>query len=327
MLAFNYRIHVIALVALISGGCSSLLDPAEEGNLVPKTVEFDSSLPALDINGTRLRLETYGTIGNPVIIMLHGGPGGAYDDMLRMESLSDDYFLVFFDQRGAGLSKRHNAGAVSMELYRSDINAIMDHFTTSDDEKVILLGHSWGGQLVADILNTSPERVSHAILLDPGPFTSDRFAEMALFEFELSSPVLSNLLWHNELLTPEEHARMDYEYVQGAKDGMSGYNYSESDRALLQRVGYQASQDIIFSNVDNEGNPLFAFNQNLGEYDQMVLFIRGGLNEIHTVEYMEEQMADFPNAYMVEIPDAGHDQIWVESEPVLLAIRDYLDSY
>ena len=42
-----------ALIALALTGCEGLLDPSEPGNLVPKTVVEDSSIPAIELNGSR----------------------------------------------------------------------------------------------------------------------------------------------------------------------------------------------------------------------------------------------------------------------------------
>ena len=73
---------------------------------VAATVVDDASLPQIEINGVRLHAETYGDPSNPVIIVLHGGPGGDYRSQLGARSLADTNFVVFYDQRGAGLSER-----------------------------------------------------------------------------------------------------------------------------------------------------------------------------------------------------------------------------
>lgn len=108
------RFEKWAPFAVVALGACDILDPTEPGYLVPPTVAEDSSLPAIEMNGSRFHIQTFGDPANPVIIFLHGGPGGDHRSLLRMGerhdgySLADEYFLVYWDQRGAGLSARHD---------------------------------------------------------------------------------------------------------------------------------------------------------------------------------------------------------------------------
>ena len=63
---------------------------------VAATVVDDTSLPQIEVNGVRLHAETYGNPTHPVIIVLHGGPGGDYRSQLSARSLADSNFVVFY---------------------------------------------------------------------------------------------------------------------------------------------------------------------------------------------------------------------------------------
>src|SRR5215213_1920024 len=97
---WSYRWLILALAGVGAAACGDVMSPGEPGNLVPRTVAEDPSLPAIEMNGSRFHLETFGNPANPVIVFLHGGPGGDYRSMLRLaerfggRSLADDYFLV-----------------------------------------------------------------------------------------------------------------------------------------------------------------------------------------------------------------------------------------
>ena len=71
-------------------------------------VAQDPSIPHITINGVTFHAETFGDPANPVVIAIHGGPGVDYRSMLSLQALSDQYFVVFYDQRGTGLSPRVN---------------------------------------------------------------------------------------------------------------------------------------------------------------------------------------------------------------------------
>src|SRR5688572_18481133 len=102
--------HSTLLLSLAFAAC----DIHSVGDLVPETVDEDATLPAVDVNGTRLHLETFGDPDRPAIVFLHSGPGDDFRAMLPLRNevdgyrLEDDHFLVFFDQRGSGLSRRHD---------------------------------------------------------------------------------------------------------------------------------------------------------------------------------------------------------------------------
>jgi proline iminopeptidase len=122
------------------------LDPTEPGNLVPPTVAEDATLPAIEMNGSRFHLETFGNPANPVIMFLHGGPGSDYRSLLRLAerhngySLADEYFLVYWDQRGTGLSKRHDKDVLTIATYTNDLDSLVNRY--SPGKPVLLIGES-----------------------------------------------------------------------------------------------------------------------------------------------------------------------------------------
>jgi proline iminopeptidase len=65
--------------------------------VVAETVEQDSSIPHITLEGATFHAETYGDPENPVVIVVHGGPGGDYRSLLSLQALADQYFVVFYD--------------------------------------------------------------------------------------------------------------------------------------------------------------------------------------------------------------------------------------
>ena len=143
-----FLLKVTFLLLVISQFSCTEIDPNEPGALVPKTVDQDATLPSISVNGTMLHSETFGNPNNSMVVFLHGGPGADYRNGLNVKQLADNgYFVVFYDQRGAGLSKRHDKNSYSLQLILDDLNAVIEHYKTAPNQKVFLFGHSWGGML------------------------------------------------------------------------------------------------------------------------------------------------------------------------------------
>ncbi|MBN2378425.1 alpha/beta hydrolase [candidate division WOR-3 bacterium] len=307
------------LAALLVTGC---LDPDEPGNLVPKTVVEDLSLPCIEVNGTTLHCETFGDRQDPVIIFLHGGPGGDYRGMTKLSALADEYFCVFFDQRGTGLSERLDADEIDIDTYVEDLDQIISMF--ADTNQVILVGHSWGAQYATVYISAHPGRVSHAVLSDPGPFKGERFGDMPIFTIDLTAEWLNDLMWMNTHISPDDHARKDYAMLIGSHDASPNYHFSETDPAPKWRLGAVCQAAMIASGTNEEGEYDWDFTTGLDEFTDTVLFIRSGLNEVHTESYFQMQMADYPNARMETIENVGHDMEWVKADEYIQAVREYL---
>jgi proline iminopeptidase len=126
---------VAAVLLVFSLTACEILEPGQAGDLVPLTVDEDPSLPSIDVNGTLLHSESYGDPRHPMIVVLHGGPGGDYRGMLKCTTfVADGFFVVFYDQRGCGLSQRHAKDLYTTRgpaLFIEDLAAVIRHYRTS----------------------------------------------------------------------------------------------------------------------------------------------------------------------------------------------------
>ena len=167
--------HLFLFLVMISFLACRKEDLTAPGTLVPKTVDEDPSLPSISVNGTLLHAESFGNPGDPMIVMIHGGPGGDYRSLLGAQAYAADSFLVvFYDQRGTGLSQREDASVFSegaVPLMVADLDAVIQHYRQSTSQKVILIGHSWGAMLATAYINQYPDKVDGVVLAEPGGFT------------------------------------------------------------------------------------------------------------------------------------------------------------
>jgi proline iminopeptidase len=320
-----------AVAGLGAVACDAM-SPSDPGNLVPPTVAEDPSLPAVEINGSRLHLETVGNPANPAIVFLHGGPGGDYRSMLRMAdrfngySLADEYFLVFWDQRGSGLSERVNRDELTISTYVRDLDAIVDRYSPA--RPVYLIGISWGGMFATRYINEFPQRVAGAVLIEPGPLdgvTAERIKD-DLSDMDLGSEWLNDMVWNSQFLSPDDHARMDFQRMLGMKSSQPKHHVDNVNPEAAWRLGAAANRYITEDGQNKNGEFEFDFTTNLSAYTTPVLFIAGSLSEVLGESLQRKQVQHYPSASLTVVGGAGHDVAWVKAAEVVTHVRTYLDA-
>lgn len=101
-------------------------------------------------------------VNNPVLLFLHGGPGGAATGLLRTynEALEKHFTVIYWDQRGAGksFSKTVRPEDIRVSLYRQDAHQLVQLLKQRfHQNKIVLVGHSWGSRLGMYLVNDHPE--------------------------------------------------------------------------------------------------------------------------------------------------------------------------
>jgi proline iminopeptidase len=161
---------------------------------VTPTVEFDSSLEFVELQGYRFHVRTFGDKSLPPLVVVHGGPGGDSKDLYPIQDLAKDNYIVFYDQRGTGLSPRVNKESLTLQSSLDDLHSIVSHYGGGGQVK--LIGHSWGAMLVVGYLGKHPDRVSHAVVVEPGilnPVSAVAFVR----RFKASQSIWDALPWRS----------------------------------------------------------------------------------------------------------------------------------
>ena len=296
---------------------------------VVATVVDDASLPQIEVNGVRLHAETYGDPSNPVIIVLHGGPGGDYRSLLGAKALADRNFVVFYDQRGAGMSERVPAEELTIPTYMAELDGVIDRY--SPDRPVTLLGHSWGAMLATAYLGKAPEKVARAILLEPGFFTG---AEMQDWMTQ-AKPYMSGLGFYRKAVI----AAFQSLHVSGP-DSNAGQDYMMSDiihefanypdnpyhcpgeefDAAAWRFGATASQTA----GKTDAGEIDLIAQGAESYTGPVLLLASACNDWIGEDVQRVHLSYFQNGEIGIIPNAGHDMIWDNPDDTMPLIRAFL---
>ncbi len=321
----------IVMASAVTLTACETLTMSEPGNLVPRTVMEDASLPAITVNGTRLHAEFRGDPAKPLLIVLHGGPGADYRSLLPLAeryagySLADHYHILFWDQRGAGLSERHDKDVLTIDQYDADLLALVDRFAPG--QQVTLLGQSWGGMYGTSFINRHPARVREAIFIESGPLRGSTYERIKgdLFDLNFLREWLNDFAWSAQFFSTDDHIRLDYQLTIGARDHQPRNNARKGAGAEpAWRNGAKAARYLQEDGQDAAGKFNYDFTTNLQAFTGRVLLVAGARSEVLGVPLQEEQRPLYRNAVLKIVPGGGHDVHWTHTAEVMAEIRTFL---
>lgn len=159
---------------------------ADQQRLVaPHAIEISE---AVELGGLKQWITIRGADrANPVLIYVHGGPGAA--EMGRswpyQRGWEDFFTVVQWDQRGTGKTLRHGGETAQAPLTRQrmadDLVELMALVRERlGQQRVVLLGHSWGNVIGMDAALRKPEWVSAYVGV--GPLMALQANERAQYE-------------------------------------------------------------------------------------------------------------------------------------------------
>jgi len=168
------RIMLYAAIITIAtlGAALAVLVAWSPGRIRPVTDAAGRPVPGsiaekihVDVNGTQQGMVIRSADpSNPVLLFVHGGPGMPeyFLDATTPTHLEDEFTVVWWDQRGSGLS--YDAGfsapeSIAIDQLVDDTIAVTDYLRERFNQpKIYLLGHSWGSYVGIRAAERTPER-------------------------------------------------------------------------------------------------------------------------------------------------------------------------
>lgn len=100
---------------------------------------------------------------NPVLLFLHGGPGMVefFMEETYPTGLARHFTMVWWEQRGAGMSFSSDIPPETMTMDRmiADTIEVADYLRDRfGQDRILLLGHSWGSYLGIQVVAEAPDR-------------------------------------------------------------------------------------------------------------------------------------------------------------------------
>lgn len=121
----------------------------------------------LTINNSRqfISMRSNDAANKPVLLFLHGGPGASATVLFQKfnKDLENDFIVICWDQRGAGksYSKNIDNSKLTVPQFIDDAHVLIEYLCRRfQQEKIYLIGHSWGSRLGIYLVRLYPQRIA-----------------------------------------------------------------------------------------------------------------------------------------------------------------------
>lgn len=331
------------LFSVLAFSCSKENYIDEPGSLVPKTVDQNAALPSIFVNGAQLHSQAFGPEDGTLIICIHGGPGADYRYMLNCKTLATKgYRVVFYDQRGAGLSQRFprnwylSQGNDAMDkIFYDELKGVIAHYRTSVSQKVILLGQSWGAMLATAYAGKYPNEIDGLIVAEPGGLQWDDVLDYVdkSRSFGLWGETLNDATFIDQFITgnENEHEILDYKLSvlaatnrivgdMGVKLGVNApADVQSRSGAVVSAASFEIGQDLKPD-----------FSAGISNFPVKTLFIYSSNNKAYPDSWAEKISSAYVKKEIFKAQGVGHsgmlDQIDFWTATMEPRIISYLQS-
>ena len=317
----SYQKIFSIILAIFTAGCISM----------PATVAYDPTLPFVDLGGYKFHVRTFGNASAPPVIVVHGGPGGDLKYLLPIQDLAKDFYVIYYDQRGAGLSPRVLNDELTLEISLEDLHKIVRHY--AQNRKVKLVGHSWGAMLVIAYIGQHPELVSHVVAVEPAvlsPNTATAYFErvkeaesiwdtLHALGYIMQAPFVKSL---------DGHERFDFIMTKILNQSEPGGATQCKGQAMpgdaFARAGYDSFNNMLMPIYDDPGKFHWDLTAGIDRYDGSLLMLS---SECSVMGYRFQQEFHLPllppRTIHVQAKAMGHNMLTLNPEWSVGIIRDF----
>ena len=263
-------------------------------------------------DGVSLFVEELGE-GLPLIV-LHGGPGMDHT-MFRpyLDPLSEDYRLLYVDQRGQGRSDRVDPTTLSLKVFAHDVDLLAEALGL---ERFVLLGHSFGA-IVATGHAIHIGTADAYVISGGGDSSANLEADVAVALEAMEGaggPIAESWEHEKTVQTEEELAELIRTQMPFHFAGEPPPGYGEDTVGAPE----------VLRHFANEGYGEFDFTRALGRVAKPALVIVGERDRTTTPRAARVLHEGIPGSELVILPGVGHLSFVEAPESYLGAVRGFL---
>ncbi len=305
-----------------------------KGNVIPESITL---LRKVELGGLKQSILIRGhNKNNPVLLFLHGGPGSTEMSLAYafQQDLEKHFTIVHWDQRGAGKSFRFGIpkSTMTFEQYEKDalelINYLKDRL---NQEKVVLVGHSWGSALGIVLVHKYPEHFHAYVGIGQAVHLSE--GEKISYEFVLKTAKEQNnkkAIKHLEKIKDKEI--WDLKYTQAQRKWLTkfgGWYHHATNSWVLLKYNFNSPEYNLIDCFKFLLGALFSLNQmwkplmkepsfigRINEVKIPVFFLAGRYDYNTPSELVEEfyEQLEAPNKELIWFEESAHSPNYEEQE-------------
>lgn len=279
----------------------------------PTMIEMD--------DGAQLRTWTTAPVAlrRQPVVMVHGGPG-VPDYLAPVAEFIEDLCVVHrYDQRGTGGSQWEGEHTIARHI--RDLSTLLD---TWGHDQVVLLGHSFGTNMINYFLRAQPDRVAGMIQL-AGPFLDPWRKSYQASQLERRSAEQQGRLEELEAIgsrtDAEEIEFLTLQWFTDHADQHRAWEWATASAHSQRPVNYAMNSQL---NAAKKLDPLETHLDDLRLKTPADSVIIGGAGDSRPADALVRHGARV-DCDVVIIDDAGHNP-WLEApEEFSSALRDAVE--
>jgi proline iminopeptidase len=248
------------------------------------------------------------------LIVLHGGPGMDHT-MFRpyLDPLSDDFRLLYVDERGQGRSDRVDPATLSLEVFARDVDLLAEALEL---DRFALLGHSFGA-IIATYHATELGTATAYIISGGGDASEALDADVAAALDALGDKGTEIAAsWEAEKTVETEE-----QLKQLLRDQMPFHFHGEPPPGYGEET---VGTPEVLRHFAQIGYGSFDYRSKLREIDKPTLVIVGERDRTTTPRAARILHGGIPKSELIEIADAGHMSFVEQTAQYLAAVRRFL---
>lgn len=251
------------------------------------------------------------------ILMLHGNPSWSFMYRRLIADLSLSNRVVVPDHLGCGLSDKPQDYFYRLETHIDNLESLV---LDLELENITLIVHDWGGAIGMGLAVRYPQRIKRLIILNSAAFSIDAIPWRLL---ACKTPWLGEFLIRrlNLFCLAATHMttknKLDHRIAQAMFMPYDNYE----DRVAVNRF----VQDIPMKPEDTSYELLLEIEHGLWMLrENPVCIVWGMCDWVFTPVFLRKWMMYYPQADVLQLPDAGHYLLEDDYEEARDFIKNFL---